>query len=101
MAGASRWLPAPLGVVSGPQDPAVGEVGRARQFGQDRGGVLVVGVVEYPGQERGPFPRQAPSSFGPQESSPLAPGQVAFQQGEDAPLLMVEMPTKDFAELNS
>jgi hypothetical protein len=70
-------------------------------IGHDRGGVLVAGIVENPRQEPGPFPRRAPPSFGEQEPPPLLPGQVSFQQGEDALLFMVEMTTKDLAELAS
>jgi DNA-binding MarR family transcriptional regulator len=74
-------------------------VGRAGEFDQDRGGVLVAGIVKDPGEELGPFPGRAPASFGEQEPSPLAPGQVPLQQGEDLLLLMIEMVTEDAAEL--
>jgi hypothetical protein len=74
-------------------------VGRAGEFDQDRGGVLVAGIVKDPGEELGPFPGRAPASFGEQEPSPLAPGQVPLQQGEDLLLLMIEMVPEDAAEL--
>src|SRR4029453_17258344 len=98
-AGGSRRLPAPLGLVSGPQNPTVDQVGRAGELAQHRGGVLVAGIVKDPGEELGPFPRRAPSSFGEQEPAPLTAGQVPLQQGEDLPLLMVEMVPEDAAEL--
>src|SRR4029450_7233841 len=89
-AGGSGRLPAPLGLVAGPQEPTVDQVGRAGELAQDRGGVLVAGIVQDPGQELGPFPSWAPSSFGEQEPSPLASGQVPLQQGEDLLPLMCE-----------
>ena len=99
VAGGSCWLPAPLGLVAGPQEATVDQVGRAGELAQDRGGVLVAGIVEDSGEELGSFPRRAPSSFGEQEPSPLTPGQVPLEQGVDLLFLVIEMVPEDVAEL--
>jgi hypothetical protein len=79
-AAGSRWLPAPLRLVSGPQQPAIHQVCRAGSSASTAGCPRRA-IVKHPGQELGPFPRRAPSSFGEQEPSPFAPGQVPFEQG--------------------
>ena len=69
-----------LGVVSGPEHPAVHQPGWRWQFGQDRCRVLLAGIVENPGEELGSFPGRAPGSLGEQETAPLGAGEVAFDQ---------------------
>src|SRR5215216_1582771 len=100
--GSVSWTAVvPVGMlrrVSGANDAAVDEASRRGEFEQHRGGVGRVGVVEDPAEELGPLAQRRLSALGDQETAPLDAGQVTFEQGEDAALLVVEVVAQGLAE---